>query len=413
MKMKNRIAVLTWMILSLLVLPVHSQVTVGADRLFTDYSSLIEGKRVGLVTNHSAVLADGRHLADALIAWKKTSLVVLFGPEHGIRGDAPDGRTVQNGLDERTGLPVYSLYGKINKPTDEMLKDVDVLVFDIQDVGARFYTFVSTMFLSMESAAEHHIPIIILDRPNPIRGIQVEGPIRVDSMKSFVGWGPMPVSHGMTFGELARMANEEGWLAKNVRAELTVVPMIGWTRTMWFDETGRKWIKPSPNMSSLATAILYPGTCLIEGTSLSEGRGTEHPFEWIGAPYMDGIRWAEVLNAQGIPGVSFSPITFVPQEIPNVASNPKHRGKLCSGISIKITDRNAIEPFRLGLFILSTAKSVAPDSMKWRAGSIDRLSGTTELRRGLDAGKSPDELLRGWEPERSAFSKVRAKYLMY
>jgi uncharacterized protein YbbC (DUF1343 family) len=320
---------------------------------------------------------------------------------------------VQNGIDERTGLPVYSLYGKINKPTDEMLKNVDVLIFDIQDVGARFYTFISTMFLVMESAAEHGLPYIVLDRPNPIRGVQVEGPIRVDSMKSFVGWGPMPVSHGMTIGELARMANEEGWLANKIKANLTVVPMSGWKRTMWFDETGLKWIKPSPNMKSLSTATLYPGTCLIEGTSLSEGRGTEKPFEWIGAPYIDGVRWAKELNDCLLPGVKFSAVTFIPEEIPNVASRPKHRGAKCGGISIEITDRSALQPFRTGLYILSTAKKVAPDSMKWRAGSIDRLSGSTDVRLGLDSGKNPDELINGWEAGRAAFMKTRAKYLIY
>jgi len=400
--------------LSLGVLSIgRAQVTVGADRLFTEYSSLIEGKRIGLVTNHSAVLADGRHLADALVSSNKTSLTVLFGPEHGIRGDAPDGRTVQNGIDERTGLPVYSLYGKVNKPTDEMLKNVDVLIFDIQDVGARFYTFISTMFLVMESAAEHGLPFIVLDRPNPIRGLQVEGPVRIDSLKSFVAWGPMPVSHGMTIGELATMANEEGWLANKIKAKLTVVRMSGWKRTMWFDETGLQWIKPSPNMKSLATATMYPGTCLIEGTTLSEGRGTEKPFEWIGAPFMDGERWAKMLNAVGLPGVKFSPVVFVPQEIANVASRPKHRGIQCSGISIEITDRSVLEPFKTGLHILATAKAVAPDSMRWRAGSIDRLSGTPDVRLGLDSSKSPEELLNSWEGARKAFVEKRIKYLLY
>ncbi len=396
-----------------IIMTTSAQIKVGADRLLTEERSLIEGKRIGLVTNHSALLSDGRHLADALHKDPAMHLTTLFGPEHGIRGDAPDGRTVQDGTDPATGLPVFSLYGKINKPTAEMLQDVDVLVFDIQDVGARFYTFISTMFLAMEAAAESSIPFIVLDRPNPIRGVMVEGPIRVDSMKSFVGWGPMPVSHGMTVGELATMANELGWLANGVRANLAVVRMSGWKRAMWYDETGLRWIKPSPNMPFVSTATVYPGTCLFEGTTLSEGRGSERPFEWIGAPYLDGPKWAELLNARGLPGVKFRAVTFTPREIPNVTSRPKHQGKECSGVAIEIVDRNKVQPFAMALHMLATAKMVAPDSMKWRASSIDRLSGTDELRRGIDAGKQPDELLRSWEAGRANFVEQRARYLLY
>ncbi|MBP9212897.1 MAG: DUF1343 domain-containing protein, partial [Bacteroidetes bacterium] len=239
----------------------RSTVKTGADLLFEKHSSRINGKRVGLITNHTALLSNGKHLADALKDDPNVTLTALFGPEHGIRGDAPDGRTIRDTIDVKTGVPVYSLYGKISKPTPEMLKNVDVLIFDIQDVGARFYTFISTMYLCMEAAAEQKIPYIVLDRPNPINGILVEGPVRLDSLKSFVGWGPMPISHGLTVGELATMANSERWLSNGIVADLFVVPMEGWKRSQWYDQTNLRWVSPSPNMVSLNTAIVYPGLC--------------------------------------------------------------------------------------------------------------------------------------------------------
>jgi len=390
-----------------------AQVKVGADLLLSRDFYLIEGKRIGLVTNHSALLSDGRHLADALSQNSRTRLVVLFGPEHGIRGDAPDGHIVQHGRDSSTGLPVYSLYGKINKPTDEMLKDVDILIFDIQDVGARFYTFESTMMLAMEAAAEHKIPYLVLDRPNPIRGVQAEGPIRADSLKSFVGWVPIPITHGMTIGELATMVNGEGWLAGGVKADLHVVRMQGWNRTMWYDETGLRWIKPSPNMATLRTATVYPGTCLLEGTNVAEGRGTERPFEWIGAPFIDGVRWAESLNRMNLPGVRFEPVSFTPHEIPNVAFNPKYKERPCGGVFVNVTERNRFEPVRTGIAILSTMKLLYPDSVKWRQASIDRLAGTPVIRQAVDRRTNPDSLRASWENNLRAFLSVRAKYLLY
>ena len=389
-----------------------AQVKTGADLLFEKYFSLVEGKRVGLVTNHSALLSDGRHLADVLAENKSTTLRVLFGPEHGIRGDAPDGRTIQHGVDTKTGLPVYSLYGKVNKPTAEMLKDVDVLVYDIQDVGVRFYTFESTLSLAMEGAAEKGIPFVVLDRPNPIRGTWVEGFVRVDSLRSFVGLNPTPIAHGMTVGELARMFNEEGWLKNGTKANLTVVKMEGWGRSMWQDETGLRWVKPSPNMATLPTAVVYPGTCLMEGTNFSEGRGTERPFEYLGAPSVDGKKLADTLNACKLDGVQFDVIEFTPSEIPNVTSNPKHKGQKCSGVFVNVTDRNIFQPVKTAVYILSAAKRLFPNHFQWR-GSIDRLAGTTKLRMAIDSGVSPEAIVAMWEDEVSHFNTIRSKYLMY
>lgn len=394
-------------------LPLSAQVLPGADILLTQRLDLIKGKRLGVVTNHSALLKDGRHLVDALMATPDVKVTALFGPEHGIRGDAPDGRTVRDTVDPRTGVPMYSLYGRINKPTPEMLKGVDVLIFDIQDVGARFYTFISTMSHAMEAAAEQGIPYVVLDRPNPIRGTWLEGPIRVDSLRSFVGLHPIPIAHGMTVGELATMFNAEGWLSKGVKADLTVVPCTGWNRGMWYDETGLTWTKPSPNMATLATATVYPGTCLFEGTNLSEGRGVARPFETIGAPFVDENAWAKALNARSLPGVRFEAVRFTPREIPNVASRPKHQGTECGGVSVVVTDRERFEPVRTAVHMLETVRRVAGDKFQWRTGSIDRLAGTPGLRMALDAGMSADGIMKGWKNDLETFAKVRTKYLRY
>ena len=388
-------------------------VRTGADVLLSDRLDLIQGKSVGVVTNHSALLSDGRHLVDALHALPDVEVKVLFGPEHGIRGDAPDGHSITDGLDAKTGVQVYSLYGAIRKPTPEMLKDVDMLIFDIQDVGARFYTYESTMSYAMEAAAENGIPYVVLDRPNPITGNLVEGFIRVDSLRSFVGLHPIPIAHGMTIGELAKMFNGEGWLEAGIKADLLVIPCEGWTRDQWYDETGLAWVKPSPNMATLATATLYPGTCLFEGTNLSEGRGTPKPFETIGAPYINGEAWARALNASALPGVTFEPATFTPVMIPNTTNNPKYKDEPCSGVTITVTDRDALQPVRTAVEMLVTARKLFPESVTWRERGIDRLAGTPAFRMAIDEGKQTDEIVQMWASEVKEFSAIRAGYLLY
>jgi len=400
--------------LSLIVMQLATgQVKTGADLLFQKYLHLIEGKRVGLVTNHSALLSSGKHLTDALFEESRTKIVALFGPEHGVRGDAPDGESIRHGIDPKTGIPVYSLYGRTEKPTDEMLKGVDVLIFDIQDVGVRFYTYISTMSYAMEAAAEHKMPFIVLDRPNPIRGDWVEGFVREDSLRSFVGLDPIPIVYGMTIGELATMINEEGWLKGGVKASLTVVKMEGWSRTMWYDQTGLPWVKPSPSIATLKTAIVYPGACFIEGTNLSEGRGTDRPFEYIGAPYVDARRWADALNACRLKGVRFEPVEFTPHTLQNITVNPKYEGKRCRGIFVNVTNRGIYEPVKTGVYILSTAKQLFPDSFEWRDRYIDLLAGTTKLRAAIDAGVPPAEIAGMWKDEDAKFEQIRKKYLLY
>ncbi len=403
--------------LSLLVLFVaisSGQVKTGADMLFEKYFHLIQGKNVGLVTNHSALLSNGKHLAEALHEDTRTKLVVLFGPEHGVRGDAPAGARIQDGVDKNTGVPVHSLYGAINKPTKEMLKGVDVLIFDLQDVGVRFYTYISTLSYAMEAAAENNIPYVVLDRPNPIRGTWVEGFNREDTLRSFVGLHPIVIAHGMTIGELATMYNNEGWLKNGIKANLTVVKMEGWKRSMWYDQTGLKiWAKPSPNLPTLESCIVYPGTCFFEGVNISEGRGTDKPFEKIGAPYIDGAKWAKALNDYMLKGVTFEPIEFTTRSIENAVQHPKYEGQKSSGVFMKVTDRDSYEPVKAAVYMLAAAKKLFPDSLKWRERSIDRLSGTPNFRKAIDAQMAPDKIVEMWNESLEKFKAIRAKHLLY
>ena len=398
------------------------KVTSGIEEFLANHLDMIKGKNVGIITNHTGVLSDGSHLVDVLHSIKDVNIKALFGPEHGIRGDAPDGETIENDIDidAKTNIHVYSLYGQVTKPTDEMLKDIDVLIFDIQDVGARFYTFTSTMFLSMEAAAEHGIKYIVLDRPNPITGTRIGGAVLDDEISSFIGLYKISIMHGLTVGELAKLVNEECWLKDGVKADLTVIEMKGWKREMWYDETGLPWVKPSPNIGTLETAIVYPGLCFIEGTNISEGRGTLNPFEIIGAPYIDTDKFNEVLNSYGLKGVKFETIEFTPVHIENVTLNPKHENIKCGGTFVKITDRNLFDPIETGLHILYTLKNLYPDDFKWRTPSnptskyhIDLLAGTTDLRLMLDEGYTPGDIIKKWDKDLQEYIKITKKYLLY
>ena len=387
-----------------------ASVRTGADILVSERLADIKGKRVGLVCNHTTRLKDGRHLADVLHETPGISLVALFGPEHGIRGDQEG--SVVDGVDRQTGVPVYSLYGSRYAPASPVLDSIDVLLFDIQDVGARFYTYISTLGHVMTAAARAGVPVIVLDRPNPIRGISVEGPVRLDSLRSFVGFAPIPVTHGMTVGELAKMYNGEGYLEAGARANLTVMAMRGWTRGLWYDETGLQWVKPSPNMATLTTATVYPGSCFFEGTNLSEGRGTDRPFEIIGAPWVDTAKVLAALNGLRIPGAEFSGEAFVPRQ-QQAGVVPKHDGRECRGIRLVVTDRNRFLPVATGVALLWAFKTSHPEEFHWKGSSIDRLAGTPALRQMLDAGRGPVAIVDSWEAEIDRFRAVRSKYLLY
>lgn len=386
-------------------------VLTGADILLTEKIDLLKGKNLGLVVNHSALLSDGTHIVDAIYARKDMKILALFGPEHGIRGDTTG--SIANAVDLKTGIPIYSLYGKTYKPTPEMLKGIDMLIFDIQDVGARFYTFISTLGFVMEAAAESHIPVMVLDRPNPITGLYVDGPITEDTLKSFVAFAPIPIVYGLTIGELAQMYNEAGWLKNKVKANLTVIKMKNWERSMWYDQTGLTWIKPSPNMPFLSTAIVYPGSCLFEGTNVSEGRGTEKPFEYIGATWIDANKVISELKKVNLHSVSFEPVEFTPEWYKFNARPPKYYNEKCSGIYIHVTDRNTFESVKAGIALLWAIKKIHPDKFEWRKSTIDRLAGTTNIRLLIDKGKTPEEIFNSWKEGLDHFKKIREHCLLY
>ncbi|WP_276496282.1 exo-beta-N-acetylmuramidase NamZ domain-containing protein [Pontibacter litorisediminis] len=390
------------------------RVVIGAERLLTnEFLQLIKGKRIGLVTNHTGLLPDGRHLVDVLHARNDVKLTTLFGPEHGIRGDQDT--HVASGTDAKTGLPVISLYGKTRKPTPEMLQNVDVLIFDIQDIGARFYTYIATMNHVLEAAAEQGKPYIVLDRPNAIGAVYVDGPIGGEPGEPVSGVGQLPVVHGMTVGELATMFNGERAKRKLPLAKLTVIPMQHYSRTQWYDDTQLPWVKPSPNMLTLTTATVYPATCLLEGTNISEARGTLHPFEHIAAPWMDGKKLSDQLNSYGLKGVTFRPASFVPDSIVDGIKiyPPKFMGEQCTGAEMVVTDRNAFASAKAGVYILHALKTLYPEQLEWREGRMDKLWGTPKVREQLQAGVSPKEIVKQWDKDLERFKKVRKQYLLY
>jgi uncharacterized protein YbbC (DUF1343 family) len=370
------------------------------------HAGLFAGKRVGIIANHTSYDNEDRHIVDVFRAMPGVRVTALFGPEHGFRGIQEAGATIDTQTDTATGLPIHSLYGKMNKPTPQMLADVDVLVFDIQDVGARFYTYLYTMSLSMEAAAECGKRFVVLDRPNPINGVQVEGPILDPVFATFVGLYPIPVRYGLTVGELAKMINGEGWLAGGVKADLVVVPMTGWKRDMWYDQTGLRFIKPSPNMPDLETATLYPGLCLLEGTNISEGRGTPRPFRQFGAPWIDANALATRLNALGLPGLRFTPTAFTP-------TSSKHQGKACNGVEITLTDRNRLEPFWSGVLIVNEVCRMYPDQFEWRVSHFDRLCGTVAIREAISSQKPLQSVKTAWVAACRVFDQASQKYLLY
>jgi len=379
----------------------------GLEILLGQQLDLVRGKRVGVVTNHSAVTKDLTHIVDALRV-AGMGVTALFGPEHGVRGDIADGKAVPSGTDARTGIPVHSLYGPTKKPTPEMLVDVDLLLFDIQDIGARFYTYTYTMSYAMQACAEHGKPFIVLDRPNPINGIAVEGNILDGQHASFIGLHPIPIRHGMTVGELAMFFNEQFAFG----ADLEVVSCQGWKRRMWFDETGLPWVMPSPNMPTLDTAILYPGLCFIEGTNVSEARGTSKPFEMAGAPWADAYAVADRLNSANLSGVRFRPVSFIP-------SASKHKDQPCSGVQAHITNRDELAAVEVGLYVVKAFQDLYPNDFQFRPPGrsgkcfFDRLAGTDKTRLAIQAGVPVEDIVATWRDGLSEFMRARQGYLLY
>jgi uncharacterized protein YbbC (DUF1343 family) len=375
----------------------------GVDVLAADPLPVLAGKRVGLITNHTGVGRNGTSTIDILAAAPGVRLVALFSPEHGIRGVAAEGETVTSGRDERTGLPIHSLYGQTRKPTPEMLNGVDALVFDIQDVGSRTYTYVSTMALGMTAAREAGIPFVVLDRPNPITGGAVEGGVLDTAFATFVGMYPIPLRHGMTVGELARMFNRDF----GIGAELHVVPVRGWTRGAWFDGTGLPWVNPSPNIRSLEAAIHYPGTVFFEGVNLSEGRGTDRPFEQTGAPWLRAGEVVAEMNAMRLAGVRFEQVQIT--VAPNAAKFP---GQTLPGVRLVVTDRENYRPVAASLLLIDAIDRLHPGALEWRVSHFDRLAGTDRARQAIIAGTLP-ALLREWDADAERFRATRAPHLLY
>jgi uncharacterized protein YbbC (DUF1343 family) len=404
------------------------RVTLGVEVLLEKHLDLLKGKNLGLITNPTGT---DRHLRSTLDLYFKGSglkWTALYGPEHGIRGNAQAGEYVPFYVDDKYRIPVFSLYGQSLKPAPGMLKNIDeymrsfdttgtgktpegemvrgidVLVFDMQDVGTRIYTYIATMAYAMQAAAENGIEFVVLDRPNPINGTVMEGPVlEYPRYSSFVGLYPIPVRHGMTIGELALLFNDR-FLERKV--ELTVIPMEGWTRPTWFDETDLPWVLPSPNMPALDTAVVYPGQVYLEGTNLSEGRGTTKPFELFGAPWIDGNELAARLNGLGLPGVLFREAWFTPWF-------SKFQGEPCGGAQIHVTDRNLFRPFETTLHIIWTVRDMYPSEFDFHPDYFDKIMGTDRVRYALERGLSVQSIIGGLADELAAFAELREPFLLY
>ena len=384
----------------------------GLDLLFEGACREYQGARVGLIANPASVDSRFRHAVDRFAACTTFRLTTLLGPQHGIQAEMQDNMIEsEDSIHDRLGIPVYSLYSRHRKPAEAMLRNVDVLFCDLFDVGCRAYTFAWTAALALEACAEYGRKLVVLDRPNPIGGIAVQGNVLDPAFRSFIGLYPIPMRHGLTFGELMTLLNREFAIG----ADLDVIEVQGWRREWWLDETGLPWVMPSPNMATLATATVYPGTVLVEGTNLSEGRGTTHPFELIGAPFVDANQFAERLNAFGLAGVWFRPAWFRPVF-------EKWKDERCGGVQVHVTDRRCFRPVSAGLVILRSALELYPRMFRWREPPfeyeyeklpIDILAGSDQIRRQVEAHADPDAGEAAWAPGLQAFNEVRSRYLRY
>ncbi|RKU10989.1 DUF1343 domain-containing protein [Candidatus Poribacteria bacterium] len=381
---------------------------VGLSVLFRERFGLVEGRSIGLITNQTGIDPQFRRNLTLFAEHPKVELAAIFSPEHGISGSAQAGTQIASAIGKGRQIPIYSLYGETRQPTPKMLAGIDVLMYDVQDIGARFYTYISTLLRSMKAAAANNVDFIVLDRPNPIRGDRVEGNVLQPAFQSFVGEMAIPVRHAMTVGELAQFCRAELDSAPSPR--LHVVPMDGWQRRMWYDQTGLPWVPPSPNMPTVETATLYPGTCLIEGTNLSEGRGTTKPFEWIGAPWIDPARWADMLNSLELPGTHFRAIHFTP-------TFSKYANHECHGVQVHVTNRNHFKPIDVALHLITTAQRNYLDHFEFLKTRgryfFDLLAGTDELRLKLTKHDSPTEIVQSWEAEVTKFTEQGRPYLLY
>jgi uncharacterized protein YbbC (DUF1343 family) len=387
-------------------------VKLGLEKILEEEINLLKNKRVGLICNQASVNHQFQHSADLFFENPNIDLVALFGPQHGIRGDVQDNMVeTLHTIDKKTGLPVFSLYSETREPTAEMLSKIDTIVFDLQDVGCRVYTFIYTMANAMRSCAAAGKEFIVLDRPNPIGGEAVEGNALEKGNESFVGQYSIPMRHGLTVGELAKLFNEEF----GINCDLTIVAMDGWTRNLYFDETDAPWVMPSPNMPTIDTAVVFPATVYFEGTQVSEGRGTTKPFEIIGAPYIDAKDYREALTKLELPGVIFREVNFLP-------TFQKHKDEICGGVFLHITNREEFKPVITGIAMIKTLYELYREEFKWKnapyeyvydRNPFDVISGTTKTREQIENGESLEKIELSWNDDVKLFRENRKKYLLY
>jgi uncharacterized protein YbbC (DUF1343 family) len=397
---------------SALIFSKTKNVKVGADVLFENHLNQLVNHRVGVICNQTSILSNGVHLVDSLLR-AGINVTTLYSPEHGIRGNLPAGQKYEMDVDNKTGLPIYSLYGKSLKPDTANLANVDVVIFDLQDVGARFYTYSITMAYAMQAAAEQGKKFIILDRPNPINGIEVEGPILDTALKSGVGLFPIPIRHGLTLGEFGAMIVGEKWMNNLSNIDLKIVPMEGWRRDMYFDNTHLQWIAPSPNMKTISTAIVYPGTCLFEGTNVSEGRGTSKPFEFIGAPWINSKTLVVDLNMLKLSGVKFQAISFIPESKDSSQINLKYDHKSCNGVYLKINNRKKFKPVMVTIKIIQKLVELYADSFMINPKIFSRLIGVEKYNDLLTTHRKVQIQWENFHSDLENFIIKRQKYLIY
>jgi uncharacterized protein YbbC (DUF1343 family) len=382
----------------------------GSEALLS--SGRLDGARVGVVCNPASVDHDLKHVVDRVAAVRTTMLAAIFGPQHGFRSDVQDNMIeTAHGHDEMRRVPIYSLYSETREPTASMLKDLDLLVVDLQDVGVRIYTYIYTLANCLKAARKQGLKVIVCDRPNPVGGTQVEGPVLVKGWESFVGMYPIPMRHGMTIAEIARLFNEHF----GIGADLEIIPMQGWRRDMYFDDTDLTWIMSSPNIPTFDTTVVYPGAVLFEGTNVSEGRGSTRPFELIGAPWIVAERFADTMNQRGLPGVYFRPVVFEP-------TFHKHAGKACAGVQIHPLDRRTFRPVESAVALIEAFRNGGPDLFKWKdppyeyeleKNPFDVLAGSSGLREQLESGVPARDIARSWDAPVAEFMKVRERFLLY
>jgi beta-N-acetylhexosaminidase len=389
---------------------VETTFKLGADVLIDEHLDFLYDKKVGLVVNHTSLLSNGTHILDTLLSLN-INITVIFSPEHGFYGNLERGKMISDS--KIRDIKLYSLHGKEKKPAKEMLENLDLIIYDIQDIGVRFYTYVSTLYYVLESAVENNIPMIVLDRPNPNGGLKIAGPVLKNNFKSFLGLTEIPIVYGLTTGELAKFYFKELILNSNSSYDFKVFKMKFWNRNMSWNETGIEWIAPSPNITCLQTAIVYPGTCLLEGTNVSEGRGTKEPFLQIGAPFVRGEDLSIEMNEFIDDSFEIYPVSFTPKSIKGKAENPKYENELCNGISINVKDEMKFDAVSFGVNLIYALYKLYPDQFEFNSAHFDLLAGTDQIRKLTLNDNTPDFIINSWQEELNKFKSIREKYLLY